>query len=175
MSSPNHVELGMIWATPVLWLHLMAAIFWIGGQLFLVLVVLPVLRQQLAEVERVRIAAQTGRRFAVLSTVALGVLVVTGPLNAIDHGISWSILRDTEWGHVLDAKVALVGVMLVLTAVHGAYFGRRLEQLSAASEQDPASAARRTVLQRQSVRLSATNLLLNVAIVGLAAWLATLP
>jgi uncharacterized membrane protein len=165
----------MIWTTLVLWLHLLAAIFWVGGQLFLVLVVLPVLRQQMPEVERVRIAAQTGRRFAVISSVALGVLVVTGPLNAIAHGISWSILRDTEWGRVLAAKVVLVGIMLVLTGVHGAYFGRRLEQLNAVSERDPASAARRTTLQRQSVRLSATNLLLNIAIVGLAAWLATLP
>jgi copper resistance protein D len=167
--------MGTIWAALVLWLHLLAAIFWVGGQLFLVLVVLPVLRQQVAEVERVRIAAQAGRRFAVLSAVALGVLVVTGPLNAIDHGISWSILRDTAWGHVLVAKVVLVCIMLVLTAVHGAYFGRRLEQLNAATERDPTCAARRNSLQRQSVRLSATNLLLNIAIVGLAAWLATLP
>ena len=174
MSSPNYVELGMIWATPVLWLHLMAANFWVGGQLFLVLVVLPVLRQELADVERVRIAAQTGRRFAVLSAVALGVLVGTGPLNAIDHGVSWSILRDTTWGHVLVAKVVLVCIMLVLTAVHGMYFGRRLEQLNAVAP-DPAYAPRRAALQRQSLRLSAANLLVNIAIVGLAAWLATLP
>jgi copper resistance protein D len=152
----------------------MAAIFWIGGQLFLVLVVLPVLRQELAEADRVRIVARAGRRFAVISSVALAVLVVTGPLNAIDHGISWSILRDTTWGHVLVAKVVLVFLMLVLTAVHGAYFGRRLEQLGATA-QDPAATDRRNALQRQSVRLSATNLLLNLAIVGLAAWLATLP
>jgi uncharacterized membrane protein len=165
----------MIWAAPVLWLHLMAAIFWVGGQLFLVLVVLPVLRQELAEAERVRIVARAGRRFAMLSAAALAVLLVTGPLNAIDHGISWSILRDTTWGHVLAVKAALVFIMLLLTTAHGVYFGRRLEQLGAIAGQDPASAARRAVLQRQSIRLSALNLLLNIVIVGLAAWLATLP
>jgi putative copper resistance protein D len=165
----------MIWAAPVLWLHLLAAIFWVGGQLFLVLVVMPVLKQELGEADRVRIAARTGRRFARISAAALGVLLVTGPLNAIDHGVSWSILANTEWGHILVVKVLLVLIMLVLTAVHGAYFGRKLEQLAAAAVADPSAAARRAALQRQSVRVSATNLLLNIAIVGLAAWLATLP
>lgn len=165
----------MIWAAPVLWLHLMAAIFWVGGQLFLVLVVLPVLRAQVAEVERVRIVAQAGRRFAVLSAFALAILVITGPLNAIAHGVSWAILRDTAWGHVLLAKVLLVLLVLVVSAVHGAYYGRRLEQLGAVTTKDPAQSARRRALQRQSLRLSVANLALNLAIVGMAAWLATLP
>lgn len=165
----------MMWAGPVLWLHLVAAMFWVGGQLFLVLVVLPVLRQEVAEAERVRIAAQTGRRFAALSSVALGTLLITGPLNAVAHGVSWSILRDTAWGHVLIVKVMLVLIVLVITIVHGAYYGRTLEALRVAATDDPARIATRRVLQRQSVRLSALNLLLNLAIVALAAWLATLP
>jgi putative copper export protein len=134
----------------------------------------PVLRQEVAEADRIRIAARAGRRFAALSGVALAALLITGPLNAVAHGVSWATLRDTEWGHVLEAKVALVLIVLALSGVHGAYYGRRLEQLRDAAS-DPAQAARRTILQRQSVRLSALNLLLNIAIVGLAAWLATLP
>lgn len=163
----------MIWAGVALWLHVLAAIFWVGGQLFLVTVVLPVLRQNLAEDARVRVAAQAGRRFALLSTGALAVLVVTGPLNALAHGVSWAILRETEWGHVLVAKAALVLVVLVVTAIHGGYYGRALERLAAAA--NPAACARRRALQRRSIRLSALNLLLNLVIVGLAVWLATLP
>lgn len=163
----------MIWAGVVLWLHLLAAIFWVGGQLFLVAVVLPVLRQNLAEEARLRVAAQAGRRFASLSTIALGLLVVTGLLNAVAHGVSRSIMERTEWGHVLLAKALLTLLVIVITMVHGVYYGRRLEQLAAAP--DAVSRARRVSLQRQSVRLSALNLLLNVVIVGLAAWLGTLP
>lgn len=163
----------MIWAGIALLLHLLAAIFWVGGQLFLVAVVLPVLRQNIADDARVRVAAQLGRRFARLSAGALGLLVVTGPLNAVAHGVSLSILAQTQWGQVLVAKAVLVLAVLVITTVHALYYGRRLEQLAAAS--DEATRARRLALQRRSVRLSALNLLLNLIIVGLAAWLGTLP
>lgn len=165
----------MSWALPILWLHVLAAIFWVGGQLLLVVVVMPILRQELAEADRVRVASQVGRRFAAFSGAALGVLLVTGPLNAGEHGVSWSILRDTTWGHVLIVKVIAVAMMLALIAVHGAYFGRRLEELGRAAATDAAAAERRRALQSRSYRVSIANLLLNAGIVGLAAWLATLP
>jgi len=165
----------VIWAGLVLWLHVLAAIFWVGGQLFLVIVVLPVLRQSLLEGERARIAGRVGRRFALFSSGAVGVLLVTGPLNAVAHGVSWTIVRDTEWGHVLLVKVTLVLAVLVISTVHGAYDGRRLECLADSCLDDPASVAARHRLQRQSVRFSTVNLGLNVVIVGLAVWLATLP
>ena len=164
-----------LFAYPIMWLHVVAAIFWVGGQLFLVLVVLPVLRQEMAEADRVRVVSRVGRRFALLSSVALAVILVTGPLNAIEHGLSWSILRDTQWGHILVAKVLLVIVMLGLTGVHGAYYGRRLEQLGTTGNTTPADRARRRDLQRQSARLSALNLVLNLTIVSLAVWLSRLP
>ncbi len=162
----------MLWAGLVLWLHLLAAMFWVGGQIFLVLVLLPVLRGSLTDRERTAVAARAGRRFLNLSTWALGILLLTGPLNVIAHGSSWASLRDSTWGHVLAAKVALVLVVVAITGLHAGYYGRRLEELAAT---DDAAAPRRRRLQRQSVLLSALNLLLNLAIVGLSAWLATLP
>jgi putative copper export protein len=104
--------------------------------------------------------------------VALAVLLVTGPLNSVAHGISWTILRETEWGHVLVAKAMLVLVVLIMTVLHGSYYGRRLER--AADSSAALSSAQHRVLQRQSVRLSALNLGVNLLIVGLSAWLGTL-
>jgi putative copper export protein len=165
--------INVIWSGIVLWLHLLAAMFWVGGQLFLIGVVVPVLRAHLAEGERLRLLGYAGRRFASLSIVALAVLVVTGPLNVVAHGVSEAELRDSQWGHVLVAKVLLVLVVVIVTAVHSMYYGRRLDELASAG--DAVSLAHRQALQRQSIRISALNLLLNVIVVGLSAWLGNLP
>lgn len=163
----------MIGQAIVLWLHLLAAIFWVGGQVFLVSVVIPVLKQRLPIAEHAALSAQMGRRFAVLSGVALIVLVITGGYTAVAHGLSVHILTQTTWGHVLLVKIISVGVMLILSGIHGLYYGRVLERLGSA----PADLVsdERQHLRRQSRAVSEVNLLLAIAIVGLAAWLAVLP
>ena len=65
----------------VLWLHLLAMAFFVGGQLMLATVVVPVLRGA-SDREPMRAAA---RRFGVGTLAAIGVLVVTGVALASHH------------------------------------------------------------------------------------------
>lgn len=52
--------------------------------------------------------------FSPVAVVSVGVLVGTGTLATIEHLDSWSLLVTTSWGRLLTAKLALVGVVLLL-------------------------------------------------------------
>jgi putative copper export protein len=88
----------------VLWLHLLGMAFFVGGQLMLAGVVVPLLR---GDGERMRAAA---RRFGIGSLIALGVLVATGVAMA-SHLHRWHASS-------LQVKMGLVVVLLGLLYVH---------------------------------------------------------
>jgi len=90
----------------VLYVHLLAMAFFLGGQLVVGLAIVPVERKN-PDPERLRAVA---RRFGIGSAVALGVLLATGIAMA-SHFSLWSL--DT-----LQVKLVLVAVLIVLTLVH---------------------------------------------------------
>lgn len=90
----------------VLYLHLLAMAFFVGGQLVLAAAIVPVERRA-PEPERMRAMA---RRFGIGSAVALAVLLATGIAMA-DHYSLWS-------SGTLQLKLSLVGALIVLTLVH---------------------------------------------------------
>ena len=160
-----------VWAA-IRWVHLVAAIAWVGGQLFLVLVLLPVLRRALPPAQRTPIVAQLGQRFAVVSWISLGLLLVTGFLNGERRGVAWESLpaAQSTYGQVLFAKLCLVAAVIALTLLHGQVLGPRITRLaSGASIGSPDAETHRRRLARLSIIVSGTNLLLNLAIVYLAA------
>jgi uncharacterized membrane protein len=90
----------------VLYVHLLAMAFFLGGQLVVGLALVPVERRN-PDPERLRAVA---RRFGIGSAVALGVLLATGIAMA-SHFSLWSL--DT-----LQIKLVLVAVLIALTVVH---------------------------------------------------------
>lgn len=92
----------------VLYVHLLAMAFFLGGQLVFGLAVVPVLRGE-GEGDRERMRA-IARRFGYGSLIALGVLLVTGWAMA-SH---CNLFGDST----LQWKLALVGAVIGLTIVH---------------------------------------------------------
>jgi putative copper export protein len=90
----------------VLYTHLLAMAFFLGGQLVVGLALVPVERRN-PDPERLRAVA---RRFGIGSAVALAVLLATGIAMA-EHFSMWS-------SETLRLKLVLVGVLIALTVVH---------------------------------------------------------
>ncbi len=92
----------------VLYLHLLAMAFFVGGQLVFGIAVVPVLRGD-PDPERTRMRA-VARRFGYGSLIALAVLLVTGWAMASHYDL-WD-------SSTLQWKLALVGLVIALTLVH---------------------------------------------------------
>ncbi|MFZ3071642.1 MAG: DUF4149 domain-containing protein, partial [Thermodesulfobacteriota bacterium] len=71
-----------------LFLHVLAAIFWIGGMLFLSLVVAPFLKSLNDPVKKSEIYQFVGKRYRFFGWVAIVILLVTGPVNFYYIGVT---------------------------------------------------------------------------------------
>lgn len=151
------------------WLHVLAAATWIGGMVFLGLVLVPVLRKPPLRDHSALMLYRTGMRFRQVGWVSLALLVLTGLINLEVRGYGWVNVWDGSlwqggWGHALLAKLVLVCVVLLLSAVHDFYVGpRAVAQL----ESDP-STAQSHRLRRAASWMGRLTLLLSLAILALA-------
>jgi copper resistance protein D len=156
-------------------LHLIAAAVWAGGMVFLGLAV-GAARRTLADRERIALFRRLGRRFLVAGGIAMAVLIATGTDMASDRLASFGDLFDTDYGKRLAEKLALVIVVIVLTAFHSLVQGPALSRLRAQALEHPADAELAKAIRRKSARagiVSALNLLATLAILVLAARLVT--
>lgn len=93
------------------WLHLMAAIIWVGGTLFTSIVVQPALRAAFAEDRRFAVYADIGRRLSVVQWTAWSLLLATGLWKLLGIRTTPEIFFG-PFGKILAAKFALVAVMI---------------------------------------------------------------
>jgi len=111
------------------WLHIVAAIVWIGGMAFLVLVVVPWLRGG-GRAQAGTLLRDTGRRFRTIGWVCLGVLAVTGTFNLAMRGVGLGSFTEPAWlasafGRTVVAKLTLFVLMIALSLVHDFFVGPR--------------------------------------------------
>jgi putative copper export protein len=151
--------------------HVLAAMFWLGGMLFLGVVGAPVLRT-LEPGLRQSLFHALGLRFRTVGWIALGVLAGTGLLNLHYRGLlQWGgvLASGAFWGstmgRALAVKVGVVTIMIALAAVHDFVLGPAAGRLTVGSPE-----YRR--LRRQAMVLGRINAMLAIVLVVAAVRLA---
>lgn len=100
-----------------LFIHLVAAAYWLGG-LVLLAVVAIVARRHLDAAAFRNVMAGAGRAFLAGSVIAWLAIAVSGVAMAASHLHSLGELRTTSWGNTLETKTSLALLAVALTAAH---------------------------------------------------------
>ncbi len=154
------------------WIHIVAVTVWLGPQFSMFIVTVPALRLiEDAEV-RLRVMRLIVTRFGWLAWAAMAVIVLSGISNLFQVGGDttldlWS--SDFRYFHIFTTKMALVGLTVLLTALHTFVIGPRQLRLHEEMQADSSEAAR---LRRISIIISSLALLASIAVVYTAVLLA---
>jgi uncharacterized membrane protein len=153
------------------WLHIVAVTVWLGPQFFMFLVTMPALRTIDDAETRVRVLRVIIYRFGWLAWAALGVIVLSGISNLFQEAEEFGHIWDPDYRYfqVFSTKMLVVGVAVLLTAVHTFIVGPRQLRLHEEMRSDTPEALR---LRRVSTAVSGVVLLASIAAVFLAALLA---
>ena len=152
-------------------IHILAAMTWLGGMFFLVLVVVPWLRGS-GGVDAAKFLRETGMRFRDVGWACFVLLVVTGTFNLYVRGVRLGDFTDATWlasdyGRVIVAKLGLFVLVLVNSAVHDFVIGPRATTAIALSPTSSASAA----LRKKASMLGRMNVVFGLVIVLLAVFI----
>ena len=110
-------------------LHILAAVTWIGGMIFLSLVLAPLVRGRKAAPEFMALFRSAALRFRHIVWVAIAVLLATGPMLLSLRGVQVS--SPTSWTGIVTVKLMLVALLLLLTLLHDLVFGPQVSRVSA--------------------------------------------
>jgi copper transport protein len=121
--NPNIVSFAIV----IDWLHLLAASLWVGGMIFIATNYLPVLKR-LRITEHARSLVTVLPYFSPLAIAGVAIMAVTGPFSATFHLTSWQQFLSTAYGRALLIKIALVGGLLITSAIHVGILRPRLKK-----------------------------------------------
>lgn len=112
--------MGALEQTLLTWAHLVSAAIWVGGSIFIGVVLAPLLRGMYdSQEERLRLMIAVGRRFNKIAVPSLLVLVATGAYSSrhllADPGV---LAEGSSYGAYLLAKMALVALLAAVFAAH---------------------------------------------------------
>ena len=149
-------------------LHVLAAVTWVGGMIFLSMVLAPLVRSRKAAPEFTALFRSAALRFRPLVWIAMVILVSTGPMLLSRRGIY--VTDPVSWPGIVTVKLALVSLLLFLTLLHDLLLGPRVSRVSAIPESQRTSGEQ--MVFKTARWLPRVSLLLALGVVIAAAVLA---
>jgi copper resistance protein D len=133
--------------------HVLAALFWLGGMFFLAIVGAPVLRAVESPELRRMLFRRLGEQFRLAGWIAITLLVITGVLNLWFRGLLSGALQErafwsTAYGTALAWKLGAVVAMLTNQALHDFVFGPRASRVAPGSQAHARTRTRASWLAR---------------------------
>lgn len=150
------------------WLHIMAVITWLGGQLFLVLILLPAIRSALKPEEMADVVSRVGKRFSRITWLALfPIIPITGAINAL-YRVPFEGILITPYGQTALLKLFVFLGILAASAVHDFVWGPRTVELA---EEGKVNAMEYLSLRRRVLWVPRFTLTLGIILAFLGAML----
>ena len=149
-------------------LHILAAVSWVGGMIFLSLVLAPLVRSRKAVPEFMALFRSAALRFRPIVWVAMAILVMTGPMLLSFRGVA--VASPSSWPGIVIVKLTLVALLLLLTLLHDLVLGPQVSRVSAIPESK--RTAGEQVVFKTARWLPRLSLLIALAVVMTAAMLA---
>lgn len=121
-----------VWAL-VRFLHVVGAVVWLGGQLTISALVMPIARRRLTDEARADLMRVLGMRFGI-ATVALllPLQVATGVALAWHKGVTWASLAEPGYGRMLAGKLVAFALVMLAAGLHGWAISARRRTLARA-------------------------------------------
>jgi uncharacterized membrane protein len=104
----------------VRFLHVVGAVVWLGGQLTLSSLVMPVARDRLPEQARASLMRVLGMRFGIATVAVLIPLqLATGVALAMHKGVTVASLAQAGYGRMLAGKLVAFALVMLAAGLHG--------------------------------------------------------
>jgi uncharacterized membrane protein len=154
----------------VVTVHVFAAIFWLGSLFFLAAVGAPVLRKVEPPELRQQLFKALGEAFRPLGWGLIGTLILTGILILQTRGMLSMALQDpafwrSKFGIILAWKLAAVGLMIALQALHDFKGGPAASRMRPGSPEALKSRRQAALLARLSAFIGVLIIFLAVRLV----------
>lgn len=104
----------------VRFVHVLGAVIWLGGQLTISALVLPVARRRLEAADRAGLMRVLGMRFGIATVAVLIPLqIATGAALAAHKGVTWSSRAQPGYGRTLAGKLVAFVLVMLAAGLHG--------------------------------------------------------